>query len=580
MMLQADARAEKEPSTVEDLDGPVLPSPDPDGDESTVNAQTQPGVQKIEAVTVGWTTTALVVAYVLIWVTYFAETMLTFTATALNPYVTSAFAEHSLTPTVGILSAVIGGVTNLTIAKVSDVFGRPQGYLFCVFLAVIGLIMMAACNTVEAYAAAQVFYAVGTNGIQYCLGVFVADTSSLRNRGLVQAFAYSPNLITCWLAGPISSAFLTGPGWRWCFGFFTILIPVITLPLFGFLLHNYIQAKKQGLVPQAESQRTAWQSFLYYCREFDAVGLILLSGGVALFVLPFNLYTLQAKQWHSALIICLLVFGIVLLILFALWERFLAPVTFMPYPLLLDRTVFGACMLSATLFMSYSCWAPYFGSFLQVVNDLSITHASYVAQTYSVGIVICSLAVGLLISYTGRYKPVCLYFGIPLSIFGLGLMIQFRQPDGYIGYIVMCQIFISFAAGTVIICDEIAIMAAASHQYIAVVLAVLGVFGNVGGAIGLTISAAIWQATFPKKLAEYLPASELPKLLDIYASLPMQLSYPVGSPARIAVQHAYGDAQKMLLIAGTTAWAVGLVAVIMWRDIRIKGIKQTKGHVF
>ena len=61
-----------------------------------------------------------------------------------------------------------------------------------------------------------------------------------------------------------------------------------------------------------------------------------------------------------------------------------------------------------------------------------------------------------------------------MSIFGLGLMIKFRQPDGYIGYITMCQIFIAFGAGTVIICDEIAIMAAALHQHIAVVLAVLG----------------------------------------------------------------------------------------------------------
>ena len=52
---------------------------------------------------------------------------------------------------------------------------------------------------------------------------------------------------------------------------------------------------------------------------------MLLSAGVALFLLPFNLYTLQAKGWRADLIICLLVFGIVLLIVFAVWERFFAP---------------------------------------------------------------------------------------------------------------------------------------------------------------------------------------------------------------------------------------------------------------
>ena len=580
MALQADPRDTKEPGIVDELDRTVHSSPDPDDDESTVDAHAQPGVQNIEAVTVAWTTTALIFAYVMIWLTYFVEGMLSGTAAALNPYVTSAFAQHSLTPTVGILSSVIGGVTNLTLAKILDVFGRPQGYLFCMFLATVGLIMMAACNNVEAYAAAQVFYTVGNNGLQYSLSVFVADTSSLRNRGLMQAFASSPNLITCWLAGPISSGYLNGPGWRWCFGTFTILIPAITLPLFGLLVYNYYKAKKQGLVPKRESQRTAWQSFLYHCREFDAVGLLSLSAGVALFLLPFNLYTLQAKGWRSPLTICMLVFGILLIITFAVWERFFAPVTFIPYSLLLDRTVFGACILSTTLYISYYCWNSYFSSFLQVVNDLSVTDASYVVQTYTVGSVLCSLAVGLLIHYTGRYKPVCLYFGIPLSILGLGLMINFRRPDGNIGYIVMCQIFISFAAGTIIICDEIAIMAAASHQHIAVVLAVLGMFGNIGGAVGLTIAAAIWQDILPKKLTEYLPASELPNLPTIYEDITVQLSYAVGSPARIAIQRAYGDAQMMMLIAGTAVWALGIVAVVMWRDIRIIGIKQTKGHVF
>ncbi|KAL8811819.1 MAG: hypothetical protein Q9200_001491 [Gallowayella weberi] len=570
----------KESATVNDQDLSVGTDAEPDGGESVVDAHAQPGVQNIEAVTVAWTTNALIFAYIMLWLTYFVEGMLSGTTAALAPYVTSAFAQHSLTPTVGILSSVIGGVTNLTLAKILDVFGRPQGYLVCMVIATAGLIMMAGCNNVEAYAAAQVFYTVGNNGIQYSLSVFVADTSSLRNRGLMQAFASSPYLVTCWLAGPISSGYLKGPGWRWCFGMFTILVPAITSPLLGLFVYNFFKAKKQGLVPKRDCQRTTWQSLLYYCRQFDALGLILLSGGVVLFLLPFNLYTLQAKGWNSPLTICLLVFGIILIIVFAVWEKSFAPVTFIPYSLLLDRTVLGACILSSTLFVSYSCWASYFSSFLQVVNDLSVTDASYVVQTYTVGTVLCSLAAGLLIHYTGRFKPICLYFGVPMSIFGLGLMINFRRPDVNIGYIVMCQIFISFAAGTIIICDEIAIMAAASHQHVAVVLAVLGMFGNIGGAIGLTAAAAIWQNVFPKKLAEYLPASELENLLAIYADITTQLSYPPGSAARTAIQHAYADAQMMMLIAGTAVWAVGLVAVLMWRDIKVIGIKQTKGHVF
>lgn len=196
MSSNPPALAEKEAGIVDNLKESVHSNLEPDSDNSSISANAQPGVQHMEAVTIVWSITALIIAYVMIWIFYFVEGMLSGTTASLNPYITSAFAEHSLTPTVGILSSVIGGVTNLTLAKVLDVFGRPQGYLLCLFLATVGLIMMAACNNVEAYAAAQVFYTIGNNGLQYSLGAFVADTSSLRNRGLMQAFVDSPNLIT------------------------------------------------------------------------------------------------------------------------------------------------------------------------------------------------------------------------------------------------------------------------------------------------------------------------------------------------------------------------------------------------
>ncbi|KAK2825765.1 hypothetical protein FQN49_007387 [Arthroderma sp. PD_2] len=553
-----------------------------DNGDSSPAPDIQAGVQDIEAVTVAWTTNALIFAYIMIWLTYFVEGMLTATTGILTPYVTSAFALHSFTPTVGLLSSVIGGVTNLTLAKVLDVFGRPQGYLFCIVCATVGLIMMTACSSVQAYAAAQVFQTVGNNGILYSLTVFVADTSSLRNRGLMQAIVSSPNLITCWLAGPISSGFLDGPGWRWAFGMFTILVPSITLPLFHLLLNNYIKAKKMGLIPKSNSDgengRTSLQSLSYYCQQFDAVGLILLSTGIAVFLLPFNLYALQG--WKSPLVVAMLVIGSILIIAFVLWERYYASTTFVPYSLLLDRTVLGACILSATLFISFWCWNSFFSSYLQVVNGLSVENASYVVQIYTVSSVLSAIAVGAMIHHSGRFKPVCLYIGIPLSALGSGLMMYYCKTDSGVGYIIMCQVFISIAAGTIMVCDEVAILAAASHQHVAVCIAVLGMFGNIGGAIGLTVASAIWQNVFPKKLTDYIPAKELSNLPEIYANISTQLSYPVGSETRLGIQHAYRDAQMNMLAVGTAVWAVGFVAVIVWRDINVIGIKQNKGHVW
>ncbi|KAM0309811.1 hypothetical protein ACHAPQ_012545, partial [Fusarium lateritium] len=231
---------------------------------------------------------------------------------------------HSLTATTSVMSSIIGGVTNLSIAKTLDVFGRPQGFLFCATLATLGLIMSAACNNVEAYAASQVFYTVGINGIGYSLSVFIADTTSLRYRGLIQAICGSPTIITAWLGGPISAAFLKGPGWRWAFGMESILVTTVTIPLFGLFMFHYFRAKKQGLIPNRDSKGTLFDATRYYAREFDVIGLLSLSAGVALFLLPFNLFSLQAKKFGSPMIICFFVFGILLLIFFGVWEKYFA----------------------------------------------------------------------------------------------------------------------------------------------------------------------------------------------------------------------------------------------------------------
>lgn len=118
-------------------------------DEAPVHLDAQAGVQKIEAITSAWTTTSLVVAYVMIWVNFFVVQMQQGTLANLTPFVTSAFTEHSLTATISVVSSIILAVSSLTLAKILDVFGRPQGYLASVIVTTVGLVMLAACNGVE-----------------------------------------------------------------------------------------------------------------------------------------------------------------------------------------------------------------------------------------------------------------------------------------------------------------------------------------------------------------------------------------------------------------------------------------------
>lgn len=318
---------------------------------------------------------------------------------------------------------------------------------------------------------------------------------------------------------------------------------------------------------------------MYLLTPFVALGCFLFVSGLIVFLLPFSLADSAPNGWSTAYIIAMIVVGFVVLGIFGFWEAFFAPRPFLTANLLTNRTVAGACLLSFNYQIAYYCWASYFSSFLQVVNDLSISEAGYVTSTFDVVSGVLLLGIGFLIRRFGYFKWL-LWIGVPLYIFAQGLMIYFRRPDSNIGYLVMCQIFISIGGSVMIICQQLAVLAAADHQHVAAVLALLNVIGTIGGAVGATISGAIWTNTFSQALAHYLPEDAQDSLEDIYGSLEVQLSYEWGSPARNGIQAAYGYSQQKMLIAGTTIMSLSLVWVFMIRNINVKNIEQVKGVLF
>lgn len=309
------------------------------------------------------------------------------------------------------------------------------------------------------------------------------------------------------------------------------------------------------------------------------MGVFLFASGMVVFLLPFTLASMAPRGWQTGYIIAMIVIGLVLLISFGFYETYLAPVPFLNYKFLTDRTVLGACLLDMTYQISYYCYAVYLPSFLQVVYNLDVATAGYVGNTFSVVAFVFLFVAGWLVRVTGRFKWI-LWVCVPLYIFGLGLMIHFRQPGGYIGYIVMCEVFFSAAGSVFILCVQLAVLASVDHQHVAAVLALLFVMGSIGGSIGSAICGAIWTNTFLKKLAETLPESAMPNLSLIYSSLPQQLSYPVGSPERNAIVEAYGYAQPRMLAAGTAFMVLGFIWVGMMKNLNVKNMTQTKGNVF
>ncbi|TGO35658.1 hypothetical protein BHYA_0150g00030 [Botrytis hyacinthi] len=189
----------------------------------------------------------------------------------------------------------------------------------------LSMVMMAGCNDVKTYCAAQVFYYVGYNGIDFTLTIFIADTTQLKNRAWWIAFSSSPWIATVWAYGPAAQSVLNTIGFRWGFGIWAMIFPIICISLFGLFYYYQKKAENQGLIQKIDSGRTWTESFIYYCREFDVIGLLLIAAVLALFLLTFSLYSYQKGEWKSSLVICFIIFSGLLIIAFALYEMYLAP---------------------------------------------------------------------------------------------------------------------------------------------------------------------------------------------------------------------------------------------------------------
>ncbi|KAL4741516.1 major facilitator superfamily domain-containing protein [Aspergillus similis] len=564
-------------------DTPLLggsPSPRIEHNVSTEDLEAaQDGVKQAEAITMVWSKKSLVMAYVLMFLLYFVNAFQSSITSNLSAFVTSGFESHSLIPVIYIVSSVMSSATYMPLAKILDVWDRSIGFLIMVAFATLGLVLSATCTDIMTYSISQVFYTIGFAGMIFSIDVITADTSSLRDRGLAYAFTSSPYIITAF-AGSAASERFYAYNWRWAYGSFAIILPIVALPMFGILQYNRYKAKQKGLLPKKEySDRTFAQSIVFYALELDLLGVFLLATGLVLFLLPFTIAGSTVDEWKSSYIITMLITGIACLVAFILTERFVAPVPFLPWELLASRTVLGACLLGTSYQIAYYCWNEYYTSYLQVVYGTSISTAGYISSIFNVISGVWLLAVGFLIKKTSRFRWL-LFWAVPLYMLGVTLMIYFRKPGWSVDYLILCQVLIAFGGSTMISCQQVAVSAASDHNNIASALAFLGVFGSMGGAVGSSISGAIWTNTLPDALKRLLPESAKADWRVIYESLEIQLSYPVGSPVRAAIASAYAETQTKMLVAGTGIMALSLIWMLLIKDIRLSKDAQSKGVVF
>lgn len=307
----------------------------------------QAGVKRAEAIASTWSKSGLYLAYLGVCLFTYATSLENQTTGNLTIYATSAFSAHSLVSTVLVVQGVILSVVKPPISKIADVFGRFEAFTLSVLIYSIGYVQQAASDSVETYAAAQIFYAAGQTGLQILVQIFIADTSDLTNRAVCATLPYLPFLANVWLGSPLADKLINHASWRWGYGIWAIVVPIAYLPLALSLYLNQRKAARRGLLPPSPFKgQTYGKMAKHLWFELDCFGMVLLCAAFALLLIPLTLAA--SKGWTNPNLVAMLVVGGVCLALFPLWEsskRF-APRAFFPPQLLKNRTILAGIGIS------------------------------------------------------------------------------------------------------------------------------------------------------------------------------------------------------------------------------------------
>ena len=286
--------------------------------------------------------------------------------------------------------------------------------------------------------------------------IIISDISSLRDRVLFTIMPSIPSAINTWVGGDVAAALLdkryAGPArstddadtlnsldnWRWGYGMFCILTPVLAVPIITTLSIAMRVRKSDAdyVRPPPRRQETWEKTLVAFFWQLDLVGLLLFVGGAAMVLVTITLANSRTARWSDgqcsllwpspsltraslAHSIALLVIGFLCCISFVIWERYFAKHPLIPFKLLTSRTV--VCCLLIALFhpMAGGIVGGYFYTFLLVAANQSVKSATRLGFLPSLTGTVVAIIGSFAIRYTRRLKPFII-FGFVVQTLGIG----------------------------------------------------------------------------------------------------------------------------------------------------------------
>ncbi|RYN33529.1 hypothetical protein AA0115_g3203 [Alternaria tenuissima] len=454
--------------------------------------------------------------------------------------------------------------------KISDIFGRKPILLLTNAIFFVGSLLAGVSVNMDMLIASRVIQGIGGGGLITLVNIAISDLFSVRDRGQYFGIIGGVWALASSLGPVVGGLFTQKVSWRWCF--------YINLPFDGvaFLILLFFLDVKTPRTPLREGLKAV-----------DWLGSLTMVGGVVMLLLGLEFGGIS-HPWDSATVLCLIIFGAVVIGIFFLIEWRIAPYPLMPLDLFSKRSNLAAlatCFFHAFVFISGNYFLPLY--FQAVLGATPILSGVYLLPT-ALSLSFLSAFTGVFIKKTGQYLPM-IWFGMILMTLGFGLFIDFDVNTSW-AKIIVFQIIAGIGVGPNFQSPLIALqslvpvidadMIASKKRDIATATATFGFTRNLGSAISVVVGGVVFNNEMKSKqpqLATSLGPETAVRFGGGSAGANVGLIQSLPDEQKVVARKAFADSLSTMWILYVAFAVVGLaVSLLITRNKLDKQHEETK----
>ncbi|KAH6686438.1 major facilitator superfamily domain-containing protein [Plectosphaerella plurivora] len=365
--------------------------------------------------------------------------------------------------------------------RLSDIFGRKNLLLICLGLMAIGDLGCGFARTAEQLFACRAIAGIGGGGINSLVMIIVSDITTLQNRGTYQGLLGGVIALGNGLGPLLGGTIAQKANWRWVFW----LIPILMLPTAA-IMTFFLPLKHRSGDHAAK------------VKKIDFGGIALNMAATLLVLIPLSGAGVT-YAWTSAFFLSATIIGLVLSVVFVLYEWKVPALPIMPLRLYCAPHVWALLLQSFLMGQAYFGGLFYLPIYFQSVLGYQPMAAGLLVLPLVISSSFASIGCGLYMKWANKYMS-CVFSGFLLWTLGGGLNLLF-DADTDLATLIGILIVQGIGIGLTLQPTLVGMYANSLNEDRAVLTGLRNFIRTIGGSFGLVVSGVILSNTLGTQLA-------------------------------------------------------------------------------